>query len=654
MNKLLLIILLFSSYFAFSQDMTKDTIKLKELSVYGSLKATNLTPFSFNNITSEKLLILPSAEPAYVLSTTPSITFYSDNGSNFGYVYYRLRGIDQTRLNVTLNGVPLNEPEDQGSYFNNFPNFLSLINNIQIIRGSGVSKVGTATFGGSLNFESGPTNNSIVEWDASYGSNSTRVSKVSIGTEHLFFGLSGINTNGYKYHSDNTSTMFDYGSNFKLFGQKTKLLGIVGRQQNGMAWVGETLEQLKIDPRSNSNKKGERDNFLTLHNQLTFENNSIRNSKITYTFYYQYQNGYYDTDISLFDPSLNEGEMMSRIKLIFNWYGFIYNQSYSLNNLHIDYGINYSHHNRQHIGSTSMKQSDFIQDYTNHGLKQELSEYVKVQYKLKDFTLYGDIQNRYINFKYFGNGYEHILYNNSNINYSSGITYTFKNNILHLGYGKTFREPRRSDIFGGLDDYNGPINTLKDESVNSLDFGYKYINDTFVGSINFYNMNFSNEFMPTGEYGQNGIALYTNVYDSYRRGIEFSTSYKGNKIETFLNLSVSKNKFYIGKWYYSILSPSTVGNLNIKYNITKTIYLGINTRYNSSTYIDLTNQYKLPEFYVLDGYIGREGKLLGLQLNLNNITNSFILTNGMIGFDGSPRYFIMNKFNSLFTVKIKL
>jgi iron complex outermembrane receptor protein len=136
------------SLIIFSQSLS-DTILIAEVSVTGSYSAAKQTPFTFKNLTPKEISLRSmGTEPAVILSYTPSINFYSDNGTGMGYMYYRLRGIDQTRINSTLNGIPLNEPEDQGVYYNNYAGFLNSISNIQIIRGAGLSKPGVSSYGG--------------------------------------------------------------------------------------------------------------------------------------------------------------------------------------------------------------------------------------------------------------------------------------------------------------------------------------------------------------------------------------------------------------------------------------------------------------------------------------------------------------------------
>jgi iron complex outermembrane receptor protein len=151
-KKSLVIFFLGISLSSFSQALT-DTINICEVTVTGSYSAAKQTPFTFQNLTPKEISVRSmGTEPAVLLSYTPSINFYSDNGTGLGYMYYRLRGIDQTRINSTLNGIPLNEPEDQGIYYNNYGGFLNAISNIQLIRGAGLSKPGVSSYGGSINY----------------------------------------------------------------------------------------------------------------------------------------------------------------------------------------------------------------------------------------------------------------------------------------------------------------------------------------------------------------------------------------------------------------------------------------------------------------------------------------------------------------------
>src|ERR1700754_2294234 len=145
------LIFLFCAHAAFAQQKS-DT--LPEVVVRSPFTNSTLSPLTLSNISRKEILEKNyGQEPSIVLSKTPSVTYYTDAGSGSGYSYFRLRGIDQTRINMSLNGIPLNEPEDQGVYFSNYPDFLESISGVQIQRGSSFSKQGVASYGGSLYFE---------------------------------------------------------------------------------------------------------------------------------------------------------------------------------------------------------------------------------------------------------------------------------------------------------------------------------------------------------------------------------------------------------------------------------------------------------------------------------------------------------------------
>ena len=150
-KKLLTLFLILSGTFLFGQQ--QDTITLNTFEVIG-VRATDKTPISKLTLNKEDIEIMSySQELPLLLNKTPNISSSTDGGHNQGYVYFRLRGIDQTRINMTLNGIPLNEPENQGVYFSNYPDFSSSIESMQIQRGVGTTSNGVASYGGSINFE---------------------------------------------------------------------------------------------------------------------------------------------------------------------------------------------------------------------------------------------------------------------------------------------------------------------------------------------------------------------------------------------------------------------------------------------------------------------------------------------------------------------
>ena len=178
MKKLLLIVTLFTSLTSYSQDTLKSK-ELKEVQIV-SVRADQTTPVSQTNLKKEDIQSNYNGQDmSYVLlNKVPSLTAYSDNGLYNSYTYFRLRGVDQTRINMTLNGIPLNEPEDQGVYFSNYPDFGSNLNSVQVQRGVGSSSYGSSSYIGSINFE-GPNllDSNWTSLESGYGSfNSYRMS----------------------------------------------------------------------------------------------------------------------------------------------------------------------------------------------------------------------------------------------------------------------------------------------------------------------------------------------------------------------------------------------------------------------------------------------------------------------------------------------
>jgi iron complex outermembrane receptor protein len=200
--------------FLSKQLKAQDTLRLDTLQtlkeVVISYQADKRTPITFQNIYSKEIKAKSTGqEPSFLLSETPSITNYSDAGNSQGYSYFRLRGIDQTRINMTLDGVPLNEPEDQGAYFSNYPDILNSVSKIQIQGGVGTSKNGVASYGGSVQlFSPNLTDSTKTTFGLGFGSfNSLRVfGEYNSGIKNkkaLYVRASQIYSDGYKYNSSN-------------------------------------------------------------------------------------------------------------------------------------------------------------------------------------------------------------------------------------------------------------------------------------------------------------------------------------------------------------------------------------------------------------------------------------------------------------------
>jgi iron complex outermembrane receptor protein len=638
----LTLFILLSCLLISAQHTIRDTIQLSDVSVKGTYTAPKVAPFSFTNMEKADITLKSqNSEPAILFSTSPSVSFYSDNGTGFGYIYYRLRGIDQTRINVTLNGVPMNEPEDQGVYFNNYPDFLNSVSDVQIIRGAGLTKSGVSSYGGSISFDSYQFADKFSgEVSTVYGSYNTFQLSAGVNSKNFFIKASSIQTDGYKYNSGNKSQSAFYG--LKL--GNWKFYGFVGNARNQMAWMGESLDSIRKNPRFNTQNSAETDHFYQIHNQAHYNKGNF-----SFILYDTYLDGWYDTDNAHYRAS-----GIGRLNVLSNWLGSTMNYNFHGDHTNFNLGVNGYEYFRTHYGYT-----DLIRDYKNTGYICETSPYAKGELIFGDnkkFILFGDIQYRYNLFIYHGD--QTMLPKTYNFwNWSGGATLRVTDkSVVYYGIGKTHREPTRTDLFNGNDNFIlADENYVKPEVVFDHEIGYKYLDEWCTFKGNFYYMDFKDEIVLNGKMGPNSILLHQNVDNSYRSGIELDFRYRwfnGFEVKTNENFSINQIRDQ-NVIFQPILTPNVIINVDGIYNYKKLGYVGLNIRYNGSSYIDLANtkEYKLPNFTLFSAYAGIHLKGIDLRVNANNLFNSLILSNGIIGFDGTPKYWVMGNRNAMVSLK---
>jgi iron complex outermembrane recepter protein len=625
-------------------------------------QANKITPTPFQNIIAQDLKAKAiGQEPSFLFSETPSITNYSDAGHAYGYSYFRLRGIDQTRINITLDGVPLNEPEDQGAYFSNYPDILNSLSKIQIQRGVGTSKNGVASYGGSVQlFSPNLYDSTITTFGFGYGSfNSLRAfAEYNSGIKKrkaIYVRTSEVFSDGYKYNSSNHSqSAFISGG---LFYDKTvwKLNLIVGHQQNQLAWVGVPDSLIRINRRINGNEN-ENDQFtqslVHLHNTWRLNNFSSFQSGIYHTFL----KGNYDFNLNNFLglPTTNE---LYNYAFQSNLMGFFSN--YILSGRHLNWitGIHGNIYDRRHIGS----EKTIGPLYKNRGYKNEGSVFTKADYTLKKFTFSADIQYRYASFNYAGAvAIEKMTWHFINPKVGLSIAAT-PNTIVYYSVGRTGREPTRNDMFGGSDDLlsdstGKPILYIKTpEHVEDHELGFRHQSHNLTFNLNFYYLDFKNEITLDGKFGPNGLPLTNKVEKSFRTGIELNASYKLSK-NFFLSNSSSVNRSRITEQkiiFTPILTPSVIINQEAVYAC-RTFSIAVSARYQSKSFIEFSNSSVIKGYFLLNARAEYNIKKFQFCAFLNNLTNSKYFNNGYIDFDGIKKYFVQAPINFYTSLKYSL
>ena len=508
--------------------------------------ADDKTPVSFQNIKPEQFGDLNiGQEPSYILSQlSPSVTVYSDAGNSQGYSYIRLRGIDQTRINMTLNGVPLNEPEDQGAYFSNYPDFLNSISEVQIQRGVGLSQNGTASYGGSMQFLSPNLSDSAQGTvGLGYGSfNSYRAfAEYQSGirkNKAFYVRATHLNSDGYKRHSGNTSQSLFYSG--MLFGQKQllKLTGFVGHQQNKMAWLGVSDSLIRTDRRFNANTNAEDDRFvqsLTMMEHKFFPNST---STLSTTVFYNFLDGNYDFDYN--NPLWSsDPPFLMNFAFRSHYSGIFSNFNSKIGNLDLSAGLQATFYTRSHTGS----EPSLGEMYTNRGFKSDASVFAKAAYKIGSFNIFADVQGRYNRFDFEGRTNDLGL-NWKFLNPRAGLSWqASKNSTLYYSIGSIGREPTRTDIFGGNDEpaFDSSFQLItfitKPESVIDQELGIRSSGKNWQIGANLFLMQFRNEIVLNGQFGPNALALNSAFARSFRSGLEIQGSYEPIKGLLFTNAS---------------------------------------------------------------------------------------------------------------------
>lgn len=615
------------------------TINLNEVSVT-SLYRNNVNTGYL--ITHDKLVSdNHGQEPSHVFSFMPNIFSMSDNGTEFGYGYFRIRGLDQTRINVTLDGMPWNEAEDYGTYFANSPDLMSSLHSIKVERGTSSSNNGTASSGGSINLESIDLLKDTISY-AYAGGGSYKTYKTSIiynsglfNNHHaLHVKATQQQTDGFKDNSFNNSQAFTikYGYFFNDR-HNIEVLSLNGRHRNGQGWLGNTMDELKANKHANGNIKTEDDEWVQTINKIQYKGQLRDNVILTASTYLQYQNGWYNMDLGnymnrMVDPAWISTNILYSYGLTHYLYGGNVATKIYLDNLSITAGANAYAYDRNHFMADHGKNIPAIEYYDNTGHKNDVNAFLSASYTLGKFNIGANVQYRHVDFRYHTAYYEFDRFaydtNWNFINWGANVEYNFTNNMkAYARYSEVSREPTRTDMFGGNEYFTGNITTNKAERSHDVEVGYEVRSNKVKANVNLYYMAFTNERVLNGQYGLNGLPLHDTADKSYRMGVEGTVDWNFWKgFHYVMNGSLSKNKIdtetFNNKTH--ILTPAVTFNNEINYDGGNWI-VGLNNKYRSNMYIDQANNYKVPYYLTFNIRGSYRYKKAEFGLYVNNILN---------------------------------
>ncbi len=627
----------------------------------------------------------------YVMAGIPSAVVTSDAGTGIGYTGIRIRGTDMTRINVTINGIPYNDPESHEVYWVDLPDIASSVDNIEIQRGVGTSSNGAAAFGASINIQTQKAQTEpYAELRQSAGSYATFRSSLNAGTglinQKFAFDtrLSLIQSDGYIDRA--TTDLRSFFTSASWFGKKQliKVNVFSGKEITTQAWDGVPSYILDTNRTFNVNGmykdaegrirfyENEIDNYRQDHYQMQYTLSMKPEMHFHSSFFYVHGEGYYEQykekrDLSAYqlealDPGVTESDLIQRKWLKNDFYGLNWNFSRETKRYQWMTGGGWNAYAGKHFGKTiwtrqAVRQNAYDhQWYCNTGDKQDASIFTKLHYHLTNsISLLGDLQYRNIRYEIDGiDDDTRILTQQHSYRFwnpKAGISWkTSKYLSLHLYTGMANREPNRTN-FKDAD----PGATPKPEKLLNVEIGADYTKDKRFLSLNLYHMDYRDQLVLTGKINTVGAPVMINVPLSFRQGIECALKLPLlPRLHWTANFSLSRNMIrdfteYIDNWDEGgqisrplgksklSFSPDIVANNQLTFNILRSIKLDINTKYVGKQYIDNTasEDRKLDPYLVTDLQLvfRPEQKLLRtleLSLQVFNIMNAEYESNAWI------------------------
>ncbi|EHQ28101.1 TonB-dependent receptor [Mucilaginibacter paludis DSM 18603] len=629
--------------------LTKSNMITDEVTV-SATRASNNAPTTFTNLSKKDLQKNNFGQDLpFLLNQTPSAVVTSDAGTGIGYTGIRIRGSDGTRTNITLNGIPLNDAEDQGAYFVDLPDLASSVDNIQIQRGVGTSTNGAGAFGASINIQTTTRRDSAyAEINNSAGSYGTLKNTLSLGTglidgKFTFDGrLSRIKSDGYIDRA--SSDLKSYFFSGAYYGKNTLIRANVfsGYEKTYQAWDGvpqdilnagnRTYNELGLMP-DGSYYYNQTDNYTQNYAQLLVDQKITDNLSFSGALHYTKGFGYYEeykmdqsvadydlTPVTVGGTTINTTDLVRRLWLDNDFYGLTYSLNYHpKKEFNLILGGAYNEYKGRHYDNIEWTQQTTTAtpnyEYSrNDAKKTDFNIFGKVNYTVDDFTLFADLQYRHLGYSFLG--FDRNLNNVQQqvsldfFNPKVGITYQLNTaSNVYASIAVANHEPNRQDYINST-----PDSRPKPENLKDLEVGYRIRESDFTAGINGFYMLYKNQLVLTGQLNDVGEATRQNVDDSYRAGLEFdgklritkwfnwaaTAALSTNKVKNFTQYLVNHydpndyDKTNIVSIQYNgktdiAFSPSFVGSSELSFIPVKGGEIAFISKYVGKQYLDNTS-----------------------------------------------------------------
>ncbi|CAI2766573.1 TonB-dependent receptor [Flavobacterium collinsii] len=700
----LLLFSIFFSQFSFAQE--QDSTKVNKLDdvLVSAVRVTTKTPVSFSNLDKKDIKFRNLGQDIPILMNyLPSVVTTSDAGGGIGYTGIRVRGSDATRVNVTINGIPYNDAESQGTFWVNMPDFASSVESLQLQRGVGTSTNGSSAFGASLNML---TDNYAAkasgEISSSYGSFNSNKNTVKFSTGLLndHFELAGrlstIKSDGYVDRA--SSDLKSYFLQGTYVGKTTLIKALVfgGTEKTYQSWNGIDAEKLNSDRTYNSAGKykdeagnvhfydNETDNYKQNHYQLHWSESISDQWSSNLAVHYTkgqgfYENFKYNEPVAGYGPiqptkmvendlgELVPGTDLIRQKWLDNdFYGTTFSVKYKQEKLDVIVGGGWNKYEGSHFGKVIWARNSSValpgdHYYDDFSTKTDGNIFAKANYQFTEkLSFYGDLQYR--NVKYKANGKDTGLVDDSFnfFNPKAGLNYEINSkNTLYFSYARANREPNRTDYEGG---------NVKPEKLNDFELGWRFNSDKFQLNSNVYYMAYKDQLILTGRLDDVGAPIRANTDKSYRLGLEVDATIQlSEKFILRPNFTLSSNKnidLAVEGTHYGTTdiaySPSVIAGNIIVYSPIQSLHISLLQKYVGEQYMNNIElrAAKLADYFVNDLNVSYEIKPKSVFKSIlitglvNNILDKKYVSNGAM-WDVYPYYYPQAGINFLAGLTLK-
>jgi len=652
--------------------------------VVSATRAKAKTPTTFTTIDRDALEKTNLGQDMpFLLDQTPSVVVTSDAGAGVGYTGIRIRGSDPTRINVTVNGIPLNDAESHGVFWVNMPDFASSVNDIQVQRGVGTSTNGAAAFGASINIKTtdSPTQ-PYAELSNSAGSFNTWRHTVRAGTglinDHFTFDvrLSQITSDGYIDRAFSDLRSWYAAGSYYSEKSMVKMVAFSGREQTYQAWLGVPENLLETDRTHNPyTYENQTDNYGQDHYQLIGAHDLTPDITLNAALHYTYGRGYFEEfrendDLADYNigpivlagnDTVTNANVIRRRWLDNDFYGTTFSAEYAPANgpLELTVGGAWHRYEGRHFGEAIW--AEYTGDtelgdryYENDATKTDFNVFAKAYYQLNSkLNMFADLQVRAIDYTFIGfdrNGVNVEQTDNLRFfNPKAGLTYNLqRGQILYASYAVGQREPVRDDYVE-----SSPDSRPEAERLQNIEVGYRLERPGQQLSVNFYHMDYTNQLILTGQVNDVGAFTRTNVDRSNRTGIEINASTAlAPKLSVAANATFSQNRIdnfteFIDNFdeggqvqnnYRNTdiaFSPNIIAGATLSYRPVSPVELRLIGKYVGRQFLDNTanEDRSLDAFFVNHVQATYDLSIKGfkqVQLNLlvNNVFNTLFEPNG--------------------------